>query len=288
MTIIRVLIIFVSVATSLTSFVAAQPKPSNVFLERLQLRFSKPAMCSLSTACICSISDQTVSLRLISEYGSLFAAADAIRLPSRCIFENELQVTQFQKSVRSRAEIMDATNIELQDAAMTALLKAKTEAGKIGLRISPLDGSIAGRRSYSDTIRIWNSRYLKALDHWVRRGKITPEEAEIARKGAVLVQIRKVMEWEKNGLNFGTNIKGSIFSSTAPPGTSQHLSMLAFDVVQYSKRSVRAIMNRQGWFQTVANDPPHFTYLGVDENELPSRGLKAIIKGGYKFWVPAI
>lgn len=242
----------------------------------------------MSSACICSISDEPVALRLVSEYGSMFAAVDKVRLPSRCIFENETQVTEFHRGAKSSVETIGGVMIELQEAAMTALLSAQNEAAKKGLRISPLDGSIAGKRSYSDTIRIWNSRYLKALDHWVRRGKVSPEEAEIARQDKVLTQVRKVMDWEKIGLNFGTNIKGSIFSSTAPPGTSQHLSMLAFDVVQYSNRSVRALMNKHGWFQTVANDPPHFTYLGVDENELPSRGLKAITKGGYKFWVPAI
>ncbi len=284
---IRILIISLSLIVSLTSFVEAQPNSSNVFLKKLQVRFSKPDVC-MSSACICSISDEPVALRLVSEYGSMFAAVDKVRLPSRCIFENETQVTEFHRGAKSSVETIGGVMIELQEAAMTALLSAQNEAAKKGLRISPLDGSIAGKRSYSDTIRIWNSRYLKALDHWVRRGKVSPEEAEIARQDKVLTQVRKVMDWEKIGLNFGTNIKGSIFSSTAPPGTSQHLSMLAFDVVQYSNRSVRALMNKHGWFQTVANDPPHFTYLGVDENELPSRGLKAITKGGYKFWVPAI
>jgi hypothetical protein len=242
----------------------------------------------MNSACICSIADEPVALRLISEYGSMFAAVDKVRLPNLCIFENEIQVTEFHRGLKSRVETMSGVTIELQDAAIITLISAQTEAARKGLRISPLDGSIAGKRSYSDTIRIWNSRYLKALDYWVRRGKVSPEEAEIARQDKVIIQIRKVMDWETNGLNFGTNIKGSIFSSTAPPGTSQHLSMLAFDVVQYSNRSVRAIMNKHGWFQTVANDPPHFTYLGVDENELQSRGLKAATKGGYKFWVPAI
>jgi hypothetical protein len=282
---IRILIISVSAIVSLTSFVSAQPNSSNVFLKKLQVRFSKPVIC-MSSACICSISDEPVALRLISEYGAMFSAVDKVQLPNRCIFENEMQVTEFHRGAKSSVETIGGVTIELQDAAMTALISVQTEAAKKGLRISPLDGSIAGKRSYSDTIRIWNSRYLKALFHWVRRGKVSPEEAEIARQDKVLTQIRKVMDWENNGLNFGTNIKGSIFSSTAPPGTSQHLSMLAFDVVQYSNRSVRAIMNKHGWFQTVANDPPHFTFLGLTEKELPSRGLKNIVRGNYKFWVP--
>jgi hypothetical protein len=45
-------------------------------------------------------------------------------------------------------------------------------------------------------------------------------------------------------------------------------------------------LNRNGWFQTIVDDPPHFTYLGVAETELPSRGLQLIWKGGYKYWIP--
>lgn len=282
---IRVLIFFISMFAVLTTVPTAQPPLSNVFFEAVRRNFSKPASCKLA-ACICSMADQTIASRLLSHYGSIFAAVETVRLPGRCIFENESQVTEFQRASISRAEVMSGVTVELQQAAMTALVAAQADAAKIGLRISPLDGSIAGKRSYFDTIRIWNSRYLKALDHWTQRGKFSAEAAEAARRDIVLVQIRNVIEWEAGGLNFGTDMKGSIFSSTAPPGTSQHLSMLAFDVVEYSNRRVRAIMNTHGWFQTVAGDPSHFTYLGVSQTLLPSRGLKSLVAGGQTFWVP--
>lgn len=280
-----VLVFFVSVFAGLTT-ASAQRNPSNTFLERVQTKTANRGSCKRSAACTCSITDEAIASRLLSEYGSIFAAADSVKLPAKCVFEDESQVAEFQRGSRPRSELMSGVTIELQDAAMAALIAAQAEAAKLKLRITPLDGSIAGKRSYSDTIRIWDSRYLKALDHWVRRRKISIEHADIARKDDVITQIRKVMDWENDGLNFGTNIKGSIFSSTAPPGTSQHLSMLAFDVVQYSNRSVRAIMNKHGWFQTVANDPPHFTFLGLTEKELPSRGLRNIVRGNYNFWVP--
>ncbi len=282
-----VLTFFILPFTVLTTVIPAQPTRTNSFLETARVKLLKPKSCK-SVECVCSIADRSIASRLLSEYGSVFAAAETVRPPSRCIFENELQVTEFQRSLQSKPEIMLGVTIELQETAMTALLKAREEAEGAGLRISPLDGRVAGKRSYSDTVRIWNSRYFKALDHWVRRRKISIEDADTARRDTVLIQIRKVMDWENSGLNFGTNIKGSIFASTAPPGTSQHLSMLAFDVVQYSNRAVRTILNKHGWYQTVANDPPHFTYLGAGENEFPSRGLKSVKKGPYKFWVPAI
>ena len=282
----NIIILLAAVIIVLPLFTAAQPAPPNTFLERVRTKFAKPRSCK-TAACLCSITDESVASRLLSEYGAIFTAVETVQTPNRCVFEEEKQVTVFQDTVRSRAERMSGVTIELQDEAMSALLDAQADAVKAGLRITPLDGAIAAKRSYSDTILIWNSRYLKALVYWEKHGKITTEDAEAARNDMVVVQIRKVMYWENRGLNFGTNIKGSIFSSTAPPGTSQHLSMLAFDVVQYSNRSVRAIMNRHGWFQTVANDAPHFTYLGVTGSDLPSRGLKSITMGGYQFWVPA-
>ena len=96
------------------------------------------------------------------------------------------------------------------------------------------------------------------------------------------------MEWEARGYYFATDFSRTIFSSVAAPGTSQHLSMLALDVAQFAHPEMRFILNKHGWFQTIANDTPHFTYLGFKEGELPERGLKAVFKGGYKFWVPNI
>jgi hypothetical protein len=42
-------------------------------------------------------------------------------------------------------------------------------------------------------------------------------------------------------------------------------------------------MNKYGWFRTVRNDEPHFTFLGRDEGELESLGLKKV---DGDFWVP--
>lgn len=270
---------------ALPAFSVAQPTPPRTFVQIVQMKAANSS-CKLSAACTCSIADENVASRLLAEYGSIFAAAETVKLPNKCIFENESHVSEFQRGAPSKIEVINGVAIELQEPAMTALLAAQQQAANIGVSITPLDGTIAAKRSYLETILIWNSRFLKALDHWIRLGKISVEEANAARNDTVLNQIRKVIAWESAGLNFGTGVKRSIFSSTAPPGTSQHLSMLAFDVVQYSNRDVREIMNSHGWFQTIVNDPPHFTYLGLPEIELPSRGLKVRYAGGQKYWVP--
>ncbi|HMJ08621.1 MAG TPA: hypothetical protein VK468_06430, partial [Pyrinomonadaceae bacterium] len=80
----------------------------------------------------------------------------------------------------------------------------------------------------------------------------------------------------------------SIIYSVAPPGASQHLSMLAFDVKEFDAEDVRVTLAKHRWFQTVTSDLPHFTYLGVAESELAGLGLKRVEHAGRPFWVPDI
>ena len=235
---------------------------------------------------VCPAESGRVAMRVLNEYGSMFAAAESVTTPATCVFRNEVDVQAFQGTIKTAVGSFGRVTIELQEAAMAALLRAMVEAQVRRLRITPLDGAIAGRRSYSDTTRLWNSRFLPALSYWTRIGKITVKDAEAARSMAIADQAEKVLEWESKGLLFGTGRIKSIFASTAPPGTSQHLSLLAFDVAEYGNSNVREILNRNGWYQTVVNDPPHFTYLGIDKRELPGRGLKAVRQGQYEFWIP--
>ncbi|MBA3693716.1 MAG: peptidase M15, partial [Acidobacteria bacterium] len=78
----------------------------------------------------------------------------------------------------------------------------------------------------------------------------------------------------------------SIVYSVAPPGTSQHLSMLALDVNEHDDLRVRDVLAEHGWFQTVVSDLPHFTFLGVSKNQLSKLGLKKIFDSGRFFWLP--
>jgi hypothetical protein len=100
--------------------------------------------------------------------------------------------------------------------------------------------------------------------------------------------VPEVFTLEKQGIYFAKDLSKSIIYSVAPPGTSQHLSMLALDVAEFNNRSVREILAKHGWFQTVVSDLPHFTFLGIDESELPDHGLKRVVDGERVFWVPAI
>jgi hypothetical protein len=235
---------------------------------------------------VCAIETDLIAERVFREYGSMFAAEDSIGLPPRCIFDSASEVDEFQATLKTKAVSVGGVEIELQKSAADALERAVDEARSLGTRISALDGAIAGKRKYNDTVRIWNSRFFPALDHWVAKGRITRTEANYAASLPISDQIKRVMVWEAAGYYFSTNFSISIFNSVAPPGTSQHLSLVSFDVVESSVPVVRSILNKHGWFQTIRSDEPHFTYLGVPESELPSRGLKPLRQGSRVYWVP--
>jgi hypothetical protein len=99
-------------------------------------------------------------------------------------------------------------------------------------------------------------------------------------------QVREIISLEERGLFFSKDFSKSILASVAPPGASQHISMLALDVNENAKPAVRSILARHGWFQTVLCDLPHFTYLGVTETELTSLGLRKVNFGKRVFWIP--
>lgn len=265
---------------------AAQPLTINDFILAM-LGHHGPSDAVLRFNEICSIESDAIEERVFREYGAVFIS-HGVSSPQRCVFNSESEVNRFQSELKTESLSISGTRIELQQAAAKALRNAVDEAEKAGKSITPLDGAIAGKRNFSDTVRIWNSRFYRALDHWVLKGKITREEANYATTLPVKDQVKRVMAWEASGYYFSTNFSMSIFNSVAPPGTSQHLSLLAFDVFESSDPVVRQIMNKYGWFQTIRSDEPHFTFIGVSESELPRRGLTPLKRGSRTYWIPNV
>lgn len=234
---------------------------------------------------ICPIDTDLSARTIFAEYGAIFIA-DGVTLPPKCIFDNESDVANFHTQVESRTELIGGVRITLQESAMRSLLNARKAALKLGLNISPRGGSLAGTRSYNDTVRLWNSRFYPALDYWVTRGKIKRAEAASARLATIRDQITKVLEWEQDGIFFSKDLSKSILYSVAAPGASQHIFQIAVDIQQFGNGGVRKILAENGWFQTVRSDLPHFTYLGHSEDKLSSLGLTEVSAGGQKFWIP--
>ena len=149
----------------------------------------------------------------------------------------------------------------------------------------------SGGRSYQDTLNLWNRNVTRGLEHWRTEGRITPERAEQIRRLAPMEQVSRILEMEESEqIYFGTFFDKSILYSVAAPGASQHLSLLAFDVAEYQDTEVEHVLAKYGWFRTVPNDLPHFTYLGHSEDHLPElnllRSQRQYNDRSYGFWVP--
>lgn len=229
-----------------------------------------------------------VARRILEEYGAVYVATKKVTPPSVCIFTHEDQVTSFQEKAGFEAEVIGYDEIELQTEALKQLKKARKEAQKEGLDITPRDGAEAARRNYDDSVRLWNSRFDPALEHWLAQGRLTTEQVARLRSLPLSQQIAEVLELEKTGIYFSKDLSKSILYSIAAPGTSQHIAMLAFDVNEFENPRVREIMAKHGWFQTVLSDLPHFTFLGLKEKDLPKNGLRSLEVNGQVFWIPNV
>ncbi len=228
-----------------------------------------------------------VGQKLLKEYGAIFVAGSGAIPPKTIVFKNEEEVFNWQINVPQSTENIGGIEITLQTPAMKALKKAVEEAAENELTIMPR-GVDAAKRNYSGTVELWASRVNPGLIYWVESGKLTEAEASKVRGLLPFEQVSEIFKLEEQSIFFAKDLSKSIIYSVAPPGTSQHISMLALDVSEHDDPKVREILAKHGWFQTVISDLPHFTFLGVPENHLSDLGLKKIIDGGRIFWIPNI
>ncbi len=231
------------------------------------------------------LGDDPASQKLFREYGAVFVARGGVLAPGKVVFANEGEVAEFQSRMNiTRAEI-GGLELELQTTAMEALTRAIDEAKAAGLSLTAR-GQDSARRNYSDTVELWKSRVDPALDHWCSRGRITPETADEIRALSPYEQVARVFELEEQEIYFAKDLSKSIIYSVAPPGASQHLSLLAFDVAEFNDPEIRRILANHFWYQTVVSDLPHFTFLGVPATELNALGLRLVENAERSFWLP--
>jgi hypothetical protein len=232
----------------------------------------------------------TVERRLFSEYGAVFTTTATP--PPRVIFTDSSEVDRFQASLEIRRARFGEHEITLQSEAMGAILLAVREIERQGGRITARAAD-AGARSYQDTVGLWLRNVMRGLEHWESLGKLSPEHAQRVRDLAPVDQVSVILNLEQTEqLFFGTFFDRSILHSVAAPGASQHLSLLAFDVSEYQDAEVERVLGLHGWYRTVSNDLPHFTYLGHQQAALPNEGLTLVAReygeSNYRFWVPDI
>ncbi len=244
----------------------------------------------IQAASFCNTADATEK-RILMEYGAVFLADKSVSIPTRFMFGGEAEVAKFQSSAKSTIKAIGGVTIELQEAAMNALVKAETEAKQKNLTIKPRGGKTGAKRIYADTVDFWNNRVKDGINHWKTTANSKGKKLSEADGKKVLAlsgldQVKEVLRLEAEGFFFSKDKKKTILASVAAPGTSQHLFMLAVDIEEFGNSQVRQIMADNGWFQTAFSDQPHFTFLGLKESVLPSLGLEARTFGGQKFWTP--
>jgi len=229
-----------------------------------------------------------VEVRIFVEYGAIFATTATP--PPTIIFANAAEVETFQSSLRVDRAFVGEHEITLQIDALRALSLAVSRVVQRGgtLRARAAD---AAARSYDDTVRLWTRNVTRGLEHWRALGRITTEQAQTISSLAPVDQVAPILDLENSReLFFGTFFDRSILYSVAAPGASQHLSLLAFDVAEYEDSDVEEELALGGWYRTVPNDLPHFTYLGQARKDLPGLGLQYTTRTFgehvYGFWVP--
>ncbi len=250
-----------------------KPMASGGFFENVPANFERPS--------------DDVGNRLLKEYGAIFIARGGATPPATVIFRDESDVSAFQGSLSKASGNIGGVSIELQSPAMVALKKAELDAKSLGKSITPR-GADAARRNYTGTVELWKSRVDPGLAHWTGKGRITSADAARIKALSAFGQVPEIFKLEAQGIFFAKDLSKSIIYSVAPPGTSQHLSMLALDITEHTDPTVRSVLAKQGWYQTVVSDLPHFTFLGVSESELSGLGLKKVSDGGRDYWLPSL
>jgi hypothetical protein len=226
-----------------------------------------------------------VSTRLLAYYGAVLVARGGATPPPVIMFADEDAVTNWQASLMTATTTINKTVVELQSVALGAFVAAKSEAQAANFDITP-QGANPAKRDYLETVKLWKSRVDPGLAHWVAAGRISTSEARRIRNLSPSEQVPEIFLLENRGLFFAADFSRTILSSVAPPGASQHISMLAIDINEHENVAVRAILAEHGWYQTALLDTPHFTYLGVSEQDLPALGLHKVNLAGRDYWIP--
>lgn len=188
----------------------------------------------------------TYEYTLLRAYGAVFVDQEPeIKLPSKNIFANVEETREFQATL-TLGKVNNTRDCYLQQSAADALNRARSQ---ISIPLKSGYGEADCTRTFETNLRFW-------------------------RKYANDKTLEKVQE--------GKDI--AILGLVAPPGASQHLWGLAIDLRVWNLAQKQAL-NQNGWYQTVENDTPHWTYLGQPQEKLIEFGFNNKIVRGITYWL---
>lgn len=183
---------------------------------------------------------------LLRAYGAVFVnQSSEVRLPQKAILANEQETQAFQSTL-TMAKVAGTHDCYLQQPAAAAFEQARSQ---VNILLKSGYGSSDCTRTFATNLRFWQKYANNQTLEKVRQGKET-----------------------------------KILGLVAPPGTSQHLWGLAIDLHPLSQKQTQAL-NQNGWFQTVENDTPHWTYIGLSEESLPLFGFHKKTVRGIIYWL---
>lgn len=185
----------------------------------------------------------TLEYILLRQYGAIFVTPDPLITLPPVVYFPSEQQTKAFQNSLNLGRV-NGTNCYLQKSAVDALNRARSQA-RIGFKSGNPGADCL--RTFSTHSRFWRKYTNSGTLARVRRGEET-----------------------------------AILSVVAPPGSSQHLWGLAVDLRVANYRQ-REILNSNGWFQTVVNDVPHWTYLGASKSSLLQLGFKEKVVGGISY-----
>jgi hypothetical protein len=182
---------------------------------------------------------------LLREYGAVFVNQDPKIKLPVRVIFSNEQETKEFQSSLIMGRV-NGTNCYLQKPAAEALNRVRSQ-----VRISLKSGSGAAdcTRTFATHQRFWRKYANNRTLERVRQGQET-----------------------------------RILRIVAPPGTSQHLMGLAVDL-RGTNQKQREALYKNGWFQTVETDSPHWTYMGVPKEKLMQLGFRNKVVGGVPYWV---
>ena len=183
---------------------------------------------------------------ILRSYGAAYVNRQpGIKLPQKIIFANEKETKEFQTTL-TMGRVNGTRNCYLQKPAAGALNKARSQ---VRIPLMSSNGNVNCTRSFAKTVKLWRKYANNHTLEKVRQGKET-----------------------------------RILGIVAPPGTSQHLWGLAVDIRVTNQAQKRAL-NQNGWYRTVKNDTPHWTYLGYSPEKLTTLGFKNQVIKGVRYWL---
>jgi hypothetical protein len=183
---------------------------------------------------------------LLRAYGAIFINQNPeVKLPQKVFFTNENETKAFQSTL-TLGKVNNTNNCYLQKVAADAFNQAQAQ---VAIPLKSGYGASDCTRTFATNLKFWRKYANTITLDRVRQGKET-----------------------------------KILSTVAPPGASQHLWGLAIDLRALTPMQ-KQILHQNGWFQTVENDIPHWTYLGQPQEKLADFGLQNKIVRGVSYWV---